>query len=262
MKRIAAVLLTTALLCIPVGCSSKERENYDALQNAYAVYEQQSRADVAFMMEATFRDASGTKNGVLYYVGGNAVYDTVLQAARQQFTATVLGDTHNAVETYRNGVKTHIEGDEVLRWEAQPEELFGAFPYQTVPLPSFDGIERLTAEQTGADTLLYTVVCKTGQKQLIEDIWKLDFYTLAGIRMPDREKEAFGEATYSFSVVNGVLRSLRVTLPLDLYEQAGYTPGYSRPAEESCLHLTLQVQLSFRATGDAVTLPEDWEDAA
>lgn len=263
MRRFAAVWLSVLLLCGTVGCSSvKDADAYDALREAHAVYAQQTRADVSFMMEATFRDETGTKNGVLYYINGNAVYDTQAQAARQQFTATLLGATHEATETYFDGVKVHTEGDEVLEWKTTPEEWFGAFPYHTVPLPSFDGIDRLTVEQTGKDGLLYTVVCKNGQKKLIEDVWKLDLYTLAGIRVPDREKEAFGEVTYSFSVVNGKLRSLRVTLPLELYEQAGYTPGYSKPTEDNCLYLSLYAQIVFNATGEAAVLPEEWGKGA
>ncbi len=263
MRRLAAVWLAAVLLCGTVGCASaKDRDAYEALLHVHAVYAEQTRADVSFMMEATFRDASGSKNGVLYYINGNAVYDTQAQLARQQFTATLLGATQNATETYCDGVKVHTEGDEVLEWKTEPEEWFGAFPYHAVPLPSFDGIDRLTVEETGPYGLLYTVVCKTGQKQLIEDVWKLDFYTLAGIRVPDREKEAFGEVTYSFSVVNGELRSLRVTLPLELYEQAGYTPGYSKSEEDNCLHLSLYAQIVFNATGEAVKLPEEWGSGA
>lgn len=257
MRRTGLLLLSFVLLLC--ACSEKPDEaDYGQLAGLHADYAAQTRAEVGFMMEASFRDPDTGQAGVLYYISGEARYDGTAQIAWQKFTATLLAATSNAEEYYADGIKKHVENGTVYDLATAPEELFGAFPYHTVPLPAFSGVKSLTVEESDGG-MLYTLTASSGQKQLVEEIWRLDLYALAGIRLPDREKETYGDAVYTFSVADGRIRSLFVKLTVSLYETAGYTPGYTPKEEDYRLDLTLNAQISLRAEGEAVEIPV-WEE--
>ena len=252
-KRVCAVLLTALLLLC--ACAEKpDAEVYDALSGLYADVGAQTRAAIGFRMEASFRDPDTGEAGVLYYLDGETRYDTVSSVAWQRFTATRLGATVNAEEFYENGVRTHLENGQETLIQTEPDTLFGAFPYRFASLPAFAELKSLKTEESG-NGLLYVLLSSTGQKQLIEEIWGLDLYALAGITVPDREREAYGDVSYTFSVVDGKVRTLFVRLTVSLFEQTGYTPGYTPKEEDGRLDLTIQTQITFREAGEAVEIP-------
>lgn len=253
MRRGAAALFATVLLLC--ACSeTPDAEAYEALSGLHAALSAQTRADIGFRMEATFRDPETGVSSVLYYLDGETRYDSVSRVAWQRFNATRLAATVNAEEYYADGVRTHLENGEMTLLPAEPEALFGAFPYQTVPLPALSELKSLKTEENGSGTL-YTLVSQTGQKQLIEDVWGLDLYALAEISTPDREKESYGDVTYSWAVTDAGLQTLFVQLTVTLYEKAGYTPGYTPKDDDYRLDLTLQAQISFRDAGEHVEIP-------
>ena len=162
--------------------------------------------------------------------------------------------TYNSEEYYADGVKKHIEEGEVYDFEAKPEEFFDAFPYCNIPVPGFDGVKSLSVEET-YDGILYTLVATQGQKTLVEEIWKTDLYTLAGIRVPDREKEAYGDVTYIYSVKDEVVTSVTVKFTVTLFETAPYTPGYTPDDADLRLELSLTAKVTLKQSGDGVTVP-------
>ncbi len=258
MRRIGLFLLSFLLLLC--SCSGQVDEaSYERLAEWHAGYAALMRAEVGFMMEAAFRDPDTGQSGVLYYISGEACYDAASQLAWQKFTATLLAATSNAEEYYADGIKRHVEDGSVYVIETSPEALFGAFPYHTVPLPAVSELKSLSEEESDGG-MLYTLVSSVGQKQLVEDIWQLDLYALAGIAVPDREKEAYGDVTYTYSVSDGRIRTLFVSLTVSLYETAGYTPGYTPKEEDYRLDLTLRAQISLRAEGEAVEIPAYQEE--
>jgi hypothetical protein len=112
----------------------------------------------------------------------------------------------------------------------------------------------LSVEETH-DGVLYTLVANQGQKTLVEEIWKTDLYSLAGIRVPDREKESYGDVTYTYSVKNGEVTSVTVKLTVTLFETAPYTPGYTPDEEDLRLELSLTAKVTLKQSGDGVTVP-------
>lgn len=247
-----AVLAVSVLLS---ACTAKPDETvYGTLSELHGKYTSVTRAQLGFMMEATFRDEDSGEAGTLYYMQGESRYDSAEDIAWQKFTATLLAATYNAEEYYADGEKLHLENGEEYRLESSADAFFGAFPYCTVPLPAFSDVSTLTAEPNG-DATLYTLTASAGQKSLIEDVWQLDLYSLAGIVVPNRGKESFSDVTYTFSVKNGEIRSLTVKLTASIYETPGYTPGYTPNDEDYRLDLTVTAQISVKATGEAVEIP-------
>ena len=252
-RRASAAII--ALLLLLVSCGGKpDAETYETLSALHTAAESRSRGESGFWMEASFRDPETGKSGVLYSLDGETKYDTDSQLAWQRFTATRLGATATGEEYYQNGVKTHIEGGQVTLLPTEPEVLFGAFPYCMPAFPALSEVKSLKAEESGGGTL-YTLVTATGQKQLLEEIWGLDLYALAGITSPDRERESYGDVTCTWSVTNGEIRTLYVQLPVSLFEKTGYTPGYTAKDDDGRLDLTIQTRLTFRGAGESVEIP-------
>lgn len=249
---VAALLASLLMLC---ACAEKpDAETYGTLSRLHAEVAAQTRAALGFRMEASFRDPDTGASGVLYYLDGETRYDTAAAVAWQRFTVTRLGATVNAEEFYENGVRTHIENGQETLLQTGPDALFGAFPYRPVTIPALAELKDLKTEENGSG-LLYTMVSPAGQRQLIEEIWGLDLYALAEITVPDREKESYGDVTYTWAVTDGQVRTLFVQLTVSLFEQSGYTPGYTANDDESRLDLTIQARLSFLAEGEAVEIP-------
>ena len=128
-----------------------------------------------------------------------------------------------------------------------------------VPLFRSNTITALAAEETDGG-LLYILVAEAGQKELVEEVWKTDLYTLAGIRVPDRDKESYGDVTYTFSVKDGKVQSISVKLTVSLFETAAYTPGYTPDTEDLRLDLTLTAKVTVKNTGETVTVPAYLEE--
>ncbi len=250
---IAAMLLLTA-------CQQKPDEGvYHTLVSLHESYNEMQRGEIGFLMEASFADDDTGEAGVLYFIQGNACFDRASETAWQKYTATLLASTYSSEEYYADGVKKHIENGETYDLESSPEEFFNAFPYCRLPLPGLDAVKALTAEETDGG-ILYTLVANAGQKELVEEVWKTDLYALAGIRVPDRDKEAYGDVTYTFSVKDGRVRSLSVKLTVSLFETAAYTPGYTPDQEDLRLDLTLTAKVTVKNTGDGVAIPEYREE--
>lgn len=253
LVKTVSCLLTVVLLL--ASCKTKPDEGvYHTLVSLHESYSSVERGEIGFLMEASFADDESGEAGVLYFIQGNASYDRGAQTAWQKYTATLLASTYNSEEYYADGVKKHLESGEVYDLETSPEEFFDAFPYCRVPLPGFDAVSALTVEETDGG-MLYTLVASAGQKELVEEIWKTDLYSLAGIRVPDREKEHYGDVTYTYSVKNGQVQSLAVKLTVSLYETAAYTPGYTPDEADLRLDLTLNAKVTLKQTGEGVTVP-------
>lgn len=236
------------------ACAAKPDQGvYGELCDAYNAFAQTGREHLGFMLEATFRDEDSGETGTLYYMQGDAKYDKDADLAWQKFTATLLAATYNAEEYYQNGKKMHIESGETYELDAPNQTFFGAFPYCKATLPAFADLQTLTVESNG-DAALYTLTASVGQKELLE-LWQLDLYTLAGVVVPNREKETFGDVTYTFSVKDGKVSSLTVKLTASIYETPAYTPGFTPDDENYRLDLHLTAQISVKASGDAVEIP-------
>ena len=260
MKRRSAIrfafrLSVFALAAAVCGCSARpDGQAYAELagicENAGAV----TRGALEFSMEATFRDPETGEGGVLYAVDGEARYDTARQTAYQRFRMTRLGATADAEEYYADGVRTHVEKREVTTAPVEFDALLGAFPYRLPPLPALSSLEELEREENGTG-LLWTTVCGSGQAELLRDIWGLDLYALAGISLPDREKESYGDVTCTWVTDGDSLKSVYVRLGVTIYEQSGYTPGYGGESDDGRLDLTVQARFSVTATGETVEIP-------
>lgn len=251
----AAVAVLFLVFSLLLGsCGKKDAKAYELLSGLQAELESRTRGELGFWMEASFRDPETGEGGVLYALDGETRYDTEAQIAWQRFTATRLGATATGEEYYADGVKTHVEGGQVAAFPTAPEAMFGAFPFRTAPLPAFSELKSLQTEGNGSGTL-YTLVADTGQKQLLEEIWGLDLYALAGITSPDKEKEAYGEVTYTWSVAGETVQTLYVELTVSLFEKTGYTPGYTGGADDGRLDLTIRTRISFRGTGEEMEIP-------
>lgn len=251
----AVVALFLALLLQLVSCGEKPDAGiYETISGLHVELERRTRAELGFWMEASFRDPETGESGVLYSLDGETRYDAASQIAWQRFTATRLGATATGEEYYENGVKMHVEGGKVIPLPTEPEVLFGAFPFRLPALPALSELKSLKMEESGSGTL-YTLVAATGQKQLLEEIWGLDLYALAGIVSPDREREAYGDVTYTWSAADGSVRTLYVQLTVSLFEKAGYTPGYTGGSDDGRLDLTIRTRVTFLETGEAVRIP-------
>lgn len=236
------------------ACAAKPDQGvYGELFDAHDAFMKTDRAHLGFMLEATFCDEDSGETGTLYYMQGDAKYDQDADLAWQKFTATLLASTYNAEEYYQSGKKTHLESGETFELDAPHQTFFGAFPYCKVTIPAFADAETLVVESNG-DAVLYTLTSSVGQKELLE-LWQLDLYTLAGVVVPNREKESFGDVTYTFSVKDGKISSLTVKLVASIYETPAYTPGYTPDDENYRLDLNLTAQISVKASGDAVEIP-------
>ncbi|MBE6578448.1 MAG: hypothetical protein E7651_01425 [Ruminococcaceae bacterium] len=258
-KTVSCLLIIVLLLA---SCKQKPDEGvYHTLVSLHEGYTAVERGEIGFLMEASFADDESGEAGVLYFIQGNACYDREAQTAWQKYTATLLASTYNSEEYYADGVKKHIEGGEAYDLETAPEEFFDAFPYCRVPLAELSAVESLTASETDGG-MLYTLVASAGQKELVEEIWKTDLYALAGIRVPDREKESYGDVTYTYSVKEGQVQSLSVKLTVSLYETAAYTPGYTPDEESLRLDLTLQAKVTLKQTGEGVNVPVYVEESS
>lgn len=254
---LAAIALILAAGVLLASCGTKpDAETYELLSGLQAELESRTRAELGFWMEASFRDPETGESGVLYSLDGETCYDTDSQIAWQRFTATRLGATATGEAYYENGVKTHIEGGQATQIPTEPEAMFGMFPYRMAQLPALSEVKSLQTEGNDKGTL-YTLVTATGQKQLLEEIWGLDLYALAGISVPDREKESYGDVTYTWSVTNesGNVQTLYAELTVSLFEKAGYTPGYTGGDDGERLDLTIRMRLSFRGAGEDVEIP-------
>lgn len=254
VRRVVAALLALPVLLLCACAEKPDAEAYDTLSALQGRLAAVTRGSLGFRMEASFRDPDTGESGVLYYLDGETRYDTSEGAAWQRFTMTRLGATVNAEEFYENGVRTHVENGQETLLQTEPEVLFGSFPYRLTPLPALADLKSLRTEENGSGTL-YTLVSSTGQKQLIEEIWGLDLYALAEIAVPDPEKEAYGDVTYTWSVSDEGIRTIFVKLTVSLFEKAGYTPGYTAKDDAGRLELTIQAQVSFREAGDSVEIP-------
>lgn len=257
MRRGAKLHILCLLLAAGVllgACAAKPDEGvYGELLNAHTAFMETDRAQLGFMLEATFRDEDSGETGTLYYMQGNAKYDKQADLAWQKFTATLLAATYNAEEYYASGKKTHIESGETFELDALHQTFFGAFPYCKATIPAFADVKTLTVDSNGT-AKLYTLTASVGQKELLE-LWQLDLYTLAGVVVPNRDKESFGDVTYLFSVKDGEISSLTVKLTASIYETPAYTPGYTPDDEDYRLDLSLTAQISVEAAGDAVEIP-------
>ena len=251
----AVIALLLAVAFLLVACGEKPNaEDYELLSGLQTELEARTRAELGFWMEASFRDPETGGSGVLYSLDGETRYDIGDKTAWQRFTATRLGATATGEEYYANGVKTHVEGGQVVLLPTEPESLFGAFPFRLASMPAFSEVKSLQTEENESGTL-YTLVTATGQKQLLEEIWGLDLYTLAGISVPDRDRETYGDVIYTWSVTDGNVRTLYVELTVSLFEKAGYTPGYAGGNDDGRLDLTIRTRLSFRGAGEDVEIP-------
>lgn len=250
-----AFRLSVLALAAVCGCSARsDAQAYAELEGIRESADAVTRGALEFSMEASFRDPETGESGVLYAVDGEAEYDTAMQIAYQRFRMTRLGATADAEEYYADGVKTHVEKQAVTTSPVEPDVLFGAFPYRLPPLPALSSLEELEREENGTG-LLWTTVCGSGQKELLGDVWGLDLYALAGISLPDREKESYGDVTCTWVTDGDSLKSVYVQLDVTLYEQSGYTPGYGGENDDGRLDLTVRTRFTVTGTGETVEIP-------
>lgn len=252
---VAALVLALLLLLQLTSCGEKPDTGiYETISGMHAELESRTRGGLGFWMEASFRDPETGESGVLYSLDGETRYDTASQIAWQRFTATRLGATATGEEYYEDGVKMHVEGGKMIPLPTEPEALFGAFPFRLPALPALSELKSLKTEESSSGTL-YTLVTAVGQKQLLEEIWGLDLYALAGFVSPDREREAYGDVIYTWSAADGSVRTLYVQLTVSLFEKAGYTPGYTGASDDERLDLTIRTRITFLETGETVRVP-------
>ena len=236
------------------ACAAKPDEGvYNTLAASHDAFVSLDRAQLGFMMEATFRDDDSGETGTLYYMQGDVKYDKEADKAWQKFTATLLAATYNAEEYYQSGKKTHVENSETVVLDTTTQAFFGAFPYCMAPIPAFGDVVSLERD-TGSGTEIYTLTTSVGQKELLE-LWQLDLYTLAGVVVPNRDKESYGDAEYTFAVKDGQITSMTVKLTASIYETPAYTPGYTPDEETYRLDLRLTAQISVKGVGDTVEIP-------
>ncbi|MBQ3003253.1 MAG: hypothetical protein IJD82_05940, partial [Clostridia bacterium] len=166
MRRGAKLHILCLMLAAGVllgACAAKPDEGvYGELLNAHTAFMETDRAQLGFMLEATFRDEDSGETGTLYYMQGNAKYDKQADLAWQKFTATLLAATYNAEEYYASGKKTHIESGETFELDAPHQTFFGAFPYCKSTIPAFADVKTLTVDSNGT-AKLYTLTASVGQ---------------------------------------------------------------------------------------------------
>lgn len=264
-KRLVLLLLAAILLLC--GCESSPEElygePYEKVRLLHKSYEAVTRGEMDFLMEATFRDPETGETGVLYFLSGNGRYDKEAQTAWQTFDATLLGSSYRSEEYFANGDKVHIESGETYHLPTEAREFFRAFPYSTIPLPALSSLT-LLEQNPGSNGTLYKMVSTSGQQQLVEDIWKLDLYALTGIASPDKERETYGDMTYTILERDGRLRSVLVEFTVTIYKKAGYTPGYTPTENNNRLELKITAKVELKNQGESVEIPvyEETSDTA
>ena len=256
-KRFALLLLAIAtLLC---GCEASPEdlygEPYEEVRLLHDAYASVTRGEMEFLMEATFRDPETGGAGVLYFLQGNGRYDKKTQTAWQTFDASLLGASYRSEEYFADGTKVHIENGDVYHLPTAAEDFFRAFPYSTIPLPELVSLRSLEQNES-SNGKLYKMVFTSGQKQLVEEIWKLDLYGLTSIPNPDKEKESYGDMTYTVLIKDGMVRSILVEFTVSIYKKAAYTPGYTPKDDESNrLELKIKAKVELKGQGVSVDIP-------
>ena len=265
VNRLFLLLLAVSLLLCGCQASPEEQfgEPYEAVRLFHKEYEAVTRGEMDFLMEATFRDPETGETGVLYFLQGNGRYDKELQTAWQAFDATLLGASYRSEEYFASGDKVHIENGETYHLPTEADTFFQAFPYSTIPLPALASLKELEQSPASNGTL-YKLVATEGQKRLVEEIWKLDLYALTGIASPDKEKESYGEMTYTVLEKDGRLCSVLVEFTVSIYKKAGYTPGYTPTGDENRLELKIKAKVELKSIGESVDIPtyEETSDTA
>lgn len=253
--RAAALLLAVcALLCC--GCenaSSPDPETYGMLSDLVSAVGSEQRFCTDFLMETTFLDPSTGKSHVLYFLDGRASCDREEKRAFQDFKATVLGASYHGCEYLSENGRVRLQDGQTTPFVQEVGQALTAFPYSAVTLPPIDSVRSLVSSDTPDGS--YTLVWSEGQKELIEDVWQVDLYSMARIVLPDRTKEKFGDVTCILAVKDGALASVTWTLSATIYETPAYTPGYTPKDEDSRLDLSIRVKLTFVSFGNDVEIP-------
>ncbi len=252
----ALALCVAVLLCACGETSPREQygESYGTVRLLHDAYKEIVRGELSFLMEASFRDPDSGETGVLYFLQGEGRYDKQEEVAWQAFDATLLGASYHSEEYFSQGDKVHLEAGEVYHLPTEAQAFFQAFPYETIPLPALDSLTAMEQNQSGKG-MLYKLVSSAGQKQLVEEVWKLDLYSLAGIANPDYEKESYGEVTYTILEQDGNIRSIMVELTVSVYKKAGYIPGYTPSDDDYRLDLKITAKVELKNQGETVEIP-------
>lgn len=253
--RIASLLLAVCALLL-CGCGERnavDPETYAVLSGLVSAVDAEQRFCTDFLMETTFSDPSTGKSSILYFLDGRASCDRTEKKAFQDYKVTVLGASIHAHEYLSESRRVHeVDGNATLL-DAEIDESLSAFPYSRISLPPIETLRSLVSPDTPDGS--YTLVWAEGQKQLIEDTWKLNLYSIARVVVPDETKEQFGEVTCVLTVKGGKLSSMTWTLTATIYEDPGYTPGYTAKDEDCRLDLSIRVKQTFVSFGEDVEIP-------
>ena len=249
------LLLCVTTLCLS-GCGSggqQAHERYATLSSAAAALSAHVRRETRFQAEAFFRGTNDQVNSsILYSVNGQARCDESEQWASQSYTAVWLGASSRGEDLFQNNSCVHTENGEETVTERDTGEALHAFPFRSVWVPAETDLANIEAAD-GQNGMIYSLTMP-GTASVLQDLCGMDWYALAQIREPEKEKESVGMLELTYTVSDGIVRSFAAECTVQIFEKAGYTPGYSKPDADG-LTLTLRVQWSYTALDEAVSGP-------
>lgn len=237
-----AALAAALALCLSLSSCGPDLTGFGDLRDAVRTFSEDPRREADFQAEAVFRDPESGEGSVLYSISGHMSCDASEPRAEQSYTATYLAKTLRGEDLFLNGEKIHTEDGETVRSEADTEAVLSSFPFSVPLLPAEADVQTFE-RASNLRGVLYTVTAPADAGTL-EALCGWDWYGMAGIRLPDRDRESFGPLTCRYTLSGGKLVSFSAECTFRIYAAAGYTPGYSDP-EANGLELSLRLQWSY-----------------
>ncbi len=251
--------LLAACLCLTAaglsGCGAESiYDRYEPLLAAAEAFASHTRRATRFQAEAVFRgENAGGSGSILYSVNGTAECDESEKWAHQTYTAVWLGASSRGEDLFRADRRVHTENGEETASGRDTAEVLGTFPFRGLWIPDERDVTSISVSE-GMSGTLYSVTV-TGTAGLLKDLSGMDWYALAQIGEPDKEREKIGPLTLTYTVSDGQIRSFAAECALTVYEKAAYTPGYSNPDADG-LSLTVRIQWTVEALDGDVNEPE------
>ncbi|MBP5230708.1 MAG: hypothetical protein ILO68_03175, partial [Clostridia bacterium] len=180
-----AALAAALALCLSLSSCGPDLTGFGELRDAVRTFSEDPRREADFQAEAVFRDPESGEGSVLYSISGHMSCDASEPRAEQSYTATYLAKTLRGEDLFLNGEKIHTEDGETVRSEADVQ--------------TFERASNLRG-------VLYTVTAPADAGTL-EALCGWDWYGMAGIRLPDRDRESFGPLTCRYTPSGGKLVS-------------------------------------------------------
>lgn len=246
MKRQA--LLFLIVLVLLVSCSKGYDHGADegiisSLKDACdKVTSSDSYKAKSFRLEMTFSEEDVTLMYAHGYYEVDLSGDTPYVSATM--TQTVLGASSGVKVEYKNGISTTTVDGVIYSGSVDEEEFFGKMIFVKPFVPEkgyITGIDNLdTAEGKG-----YKVYLKN-PKDLLFPLIGMDIYETAMIANPNHELMNIKNASISYIIDAGSVKSMTIAFKLYLYETPPYIPGRDVNLEDYMLEIGVNYNVIFQ----------------